>query len=340
MFLSIFLNNCKAENVERFFDNLANTASDLTSFEVLLRIDDQDYQLLKIIKDYQEKAAFNIKYITLPNYLYKSNTNDLNDLLKIAHKDSYFYWLLSDQVTIKTQHWDTLLKKLIRFYNDDVFRVKVSDFQLKNYMDIEDCLLFPEPYPILTRRWIEITEGWGNTQFVSSWHQCIDYYLGLSKNNTDIYGIWRSLPLVDVQLENASTLCNRKVKRQLENSKVQDHLSKLAAKLNAHISAISKEANEYVMHDDRSHKVISVLDINNSYRYKFCSYRLSKIQFQFYLGYKKLTAKHIFPNIWPIFKLASICIDLLILTARTAFIKCWPFYKKNTYLIYNGENLK
>src|SRR5436190_17555344 len=198
MFLSIFAATCRPKNIGPFLDNLTATCSDPSSFEVLFKLDEGADDLIEIIETYKKTSVLNIRYLATPKLGgYYTLEVGYNELLKIVHPDTYFCWLLTDEIRFETKGWDDTLKKYIKFYPDDIFRVKLSIFQLKNYIDFFECLPCPDNYAVTTRKWLEISGGWGNFWGPDSWHQCVDYYLALAKNEFNPFGIWRSIPIYD-----------------------------------------------------------------------------------------------------------------------------------------------
>ena len=172
MFLSIFLATCRPHNIIKFLDNLVETASDPRSFEVLIKIDEGDQTLTEVLENYKKSTSLTIKYLATPKLDgYYSLQVGYNKLLKITHPDSYFCWLLTDEIRLRTTGWDAILKNYIRFYPDDIFRLKLSIFQLKNYLDFYECLPCPDNYAVTTRKWLELTGGWGEFWGPDSWHQ-------------------------------------------------------------------------------------------------------------------------------------------------------------------------
>ena len=55
MFLSIFAATCRPHNIIGFLDNLAQTADDLSSFEVLLKLDEGANELITLIENYKKE---------------------------------------------------------------------------------------------------------------------------------------------------------------------------------------------------------------------------------------------------------------------------------------------
>lgn len=312
MFLSIFAATCRPHNIIGFLDNLATTADDLTSFEVLLKLDEGADELIALIENYQKTAKFSIKYLATPVLEgYYTLEVGYNELLKIAHPDTYFCWLLTDEIRFEKKGWDTTLKKYIGFYPDDIFRIKLSIFQLKNYNDFFECLPAPDNYAVTTRKWLEIAGGWGNFWGPDSWHQCVDFFLGLCKNRDNPYGTWRSFPIYDIvvhgqeagqgitdpkkEQERAIRIHNGWKKHS--SHAAQENFYKLALRLNAHIIAKANNLDRYIIEENIQKKTISLLGVDQKI-YDNARYRLPRVSLKLTVGLKKLDRPIHFPGIY------------------------------------------
>ena len=311
-FLSIFAATCRPHNITGFLDNLKETADDTSSFEVLLKFDDGATELTRIIEHYKKTSPLNIKYLeteTLDGYY--SLDDGYNKLLKIADPETYFCWLLTDEIRLKTKGWDTILKKQVGFFPDDIFRIKLSIFQLKNYNDFFECLPCPDNYAVTTRKWLEITGGWGNFWGPDSWHQCVDYYLGLCKNKENPYGVWRSYPLFDIKIggqeagqgiEDPEKIRERAKKiwqgwKKHSSHAAQENFNRLAQHLNSHIVACANNLNRYLIQDNLADKTVSLYDLDKKQCYHSECYKIKKLKFSASVGYKKIKLVHIFSSL-------------------------------------------
>jgi len=200
-FLSLFLATCRPEQIKGFLENLQETCHDPKQFEVMIKIDEGDDETKKAIDQCMNALSLNIRYLQLPKLDgYYSLNEGYNTLFKIINPNAYFAWNLTDEVRFETKNWDNIIKKYIGYFDDDIFRIKISEFKFKNYYDLRECLTSPENYAITTKRWLELTGGWGEFWGPDGWHQCIDYFLGMTRNKYLPYGIYRSLPIDDIVL--------------------------------------------------------------------------------------------------------------------------------------------
>ena len=310
MFLSIFAATCRPNNIVGFLDNLAETANDPGSFEVLIKLDEGADELIQLIENYQKTASFSIKYLALPKLDgYYSLDVGYNELLKIAHKDAYFCWLLTDEIRLKTKGWDAILKKYISFYPDDVFRIKLSIFQSKNYIDFAECLPCPDNYAVTTRKWLEITGGWGHFWGPDSWHQCIDYYLGLCKNPAYPFGTWRSFPIFDINVSGQEagllipdrrSLMERKKNiwlgwRKHSTHQAQENYFKLAQRLALHTYAHYLNLKTYVLCENLINKTVLLYSEDHKKIYYCLKYKLPTFKLNYLIGYKTFNPLQLVP---------------------------------------------
>lgn len=313
MFLSIFAATCRPDNIVGFLDNLAETASDLTSFEVLLKIDEGADDMVRVLDNYKKTAKFSIKYIASAKLDgYYTLEVGYSELLKIAHPDTYFCWLLTDEIRLQTKGWDSVLKEYIGFYPDDIFRLKLSIFQLKNYYDFFECLPCPDNYAVTTRKWLEITEGWGHFWGPDSWHQCVDYYLGLCTNQYEPHGIWRSVPVLTIKvagqeagqgITDTHRMRERAVKiwhgwQKHSTHAAQENFHRLAQRLNAHIYAHAMDIPQYIIRENHHKKNISLYGVDEKKPYKTSCYKVPRLRVKCFVGNKKANFWHVFPMLY------------------------------------------
>jgi hypothetical protein len=373
MFLSIFAATCRPYNIIGFLDNLAQTADDPGSFEVLLKLDEGATDLITLIEDYKKTAQFSIKYLETPILDgYYSLDVGYNELLKIADKNTYFCWLLTDEIRFEKKGWDTILKKYIGFYPDNIFRIKLSIFQLKNYNDFFECLPAPDNYAVTTRQWLEMTGGWGHFWGPDSWHQCIDYFLGLCKNKDNPYGTWRSFPIFDIAIkgqEAGQGITDPLKEKQRaarihagwnkhSTHKAQEHFYRLALRLNAHIIAVANNLDRYILEENIHKKTTTLFDLEKN-SYARSSYKLPSLKIKFLIGVKKFTLMLAsFPHLYRIAKKINEGYETLISfygslkrSVRLATIRFAKFIfsilrikikkslKKEILYFYDGKNL-
>jgi hypothetical protein len=162
-FISIFVATINPDRISKLIENLEQTADDWTNFEVLIKLDDGDTVTGAALDALKTKSRVNFRYMFGPKLDgYYSLQVGYNALRTLMSPDSYFCWLFNDEIRILTQGWDTKLKKYIKLYDDDVFRLKTSALKMHSHYDMSECLPCPDNYAVTTRKWLELTEGWGD----------------------------------------------------------------------------------------------------------------------------------------------------------------------------------
>lgn len=278
-FLSIIMASYRPEKLRLFFDNLITTADDPASFEVLIKLDTEDQVTQELVSHYQKQAPFIIKYIVTPKYkgAYSMHT-DYNHLLGMTDSNSYFCVNLTDEIRFKTQGWDTILKSHIKLFPDDIFRLEISNNKARNYYELNDCLYTPDNYPVITKKWLYLTGGWGDYWGTDSWQGLLNFHLGRGTNYTDqAEEFFRSIPLFNLQIagdeagQDEAPAATEKRMRMIHSSfailKSRDSLEnflRLSQRLRAHIIANQKHLATYQVKEDFIRKKLTLISRNKT----------------------------------------------------------------------------
>ncbi len=175
--LSIHLQSNNPENFLGFIKSIETRVNNVDHIEVIVKIDDNDIPMNKLLEDLQKKSIIDIKYISTPllggfSDLWRS----MNDMLLVCEKDTYFVWNMNDEMRIPIDNWDELLKKYVGLFPDNLFRLRTSCFRNKNYSDEWECCFSPETSAITTKKWIDICGDWNPTLGPDSFNQLVAYY--------------------------------------------------------------------------------------------------------------------------------------------------------------------
>lgn len=120
--------------VNRFFQSVVDTTSDLDQVEVILAVDDDDPESQKITH-----ASLKVKTVIIPR---GSTMGNLNRACFDASSGRYVM-LINDDVILRTKNWDLAVAGAFARYEDDIGLIHVND------------LLFREKlctFPILSRK--------------------------------------------------------------------------------------------------------------------------------------------------------------------------------------------
>lgn len=268
---SIILASNKPENLTGLFDNLEQTCESPDSFEVLVKVDKEDLPSVEHIKEEKKKRPFEIRYIATPrdegyytlHHAYQQLFTDVSD------PDTYFLSVFTDEIRFQTKGWDQKLRNYIKFFPDDVFRLRISENKFRNYYALSECISSPENYSIATRQWYTLTEGMGDVFWgVDSWHQCIEYYLGQTQTKKNFQGINRGIPIYDIEVggmeagEGWSGEAQEERIRRIEEGwlacnayEAHQKMYRLATRLAVHIWAHEEDWPDYDAREDDEFKV-------------------------------------------------------------------------------------
>lgn len=186
----------------KFFKNIINKAHDPTNFEICIKLDDDDPVLdktIKVISHYS--STVNIKYIV------DSRGNGYTDLhfayqnlLRIRSLNSYFFWVLADDVVIESEKWDLIISSYISRFYDDLFTLHPT---MVHKMILPENPIFYlqklETFPIWTKRWIFKMQNFGLTWATDAWTSLVERQLYLDYNIdrridlTDSFKLYRTL---------------------------------------------------------------------------------------------------------------------------------------------------
>lgn len=146
------------------------TASDKTSFEVLLAFDDDDTESRDAVVSFCDQIGVAYKVITSERHGYKNLHMYYNALCEIASGETL--WLWNDDAFMKTESWDVVL----RAHSDNVH---VLDFKNNHY---------PFIFPLVPAKYIKTMGHFSLQAHNDTWIEVIfRFNLGLVKMVEDIY---------------------------------------------------------------------------------------------------------------------------------------------------------
>lgn len=141
-------------------------SSNQYNFEVLLRYDNDDQEsyneICQYIQDNQLESQ--VKASIGERYHYKGLHHYINELCEQA--SGYWLWLWNDDVIMETQDWDVILNK----YH--------GKFNLLNPNSNHGMIVFP----IVPKRWVDITGHFSLSRHNDTWVEHIAYELEIIKN--------------------------------------------------------------------------------------------------------------------------------------------------------------
>lgn len=150
--------------IKFFLDSFFQNTSDPKNVELLLGLahDDTSGRI----------ESFNIKNIVLDQRKRKFGVPDYSNQLALASVGKLVWWL-SDEVIIKTKNYDQLLAEYANKYADKIYKFSSNGIDGGGWA-----------YPLLTRKWIELTGKFTGHVSIDSWISTIGSYLPLERSIT------------------------------------------------------------------------------------------------------------------------------------------------------------
>lgn len=189
--LSVHLPSNRPPFFHRLVEGLAKNAADRSSFEVVVKIDEGDAAMAAEVETLRREFGVAITTVVSPPPRdYFDMSRFYNDIFAAASTAAYFCWHVNDEVIVESEQWDNLLRRYVGFFKDDLFRLKISpDKMFRNILDIHDVNLYAD-FPITTRRWLDLTDGWVQGHGPEPYQEGISFLLAQR-------GIHRNVPLPD-----------------------------------------------------------------------------------------------------------------------------------------------
>ena len=180
--ISILLACRKAENASsqlpRLLESLFATAHHPNQVEVLIKFDDDDKEVKSLIA-YVEGFDPNLRVfykLTPRGAGYFGLHHAYNDLLNDVSTNSELIWVVSDDCEFVAPGWDAMLLSNLDRFEDRIF-VLHHIINHHQGMSTEDVFQTPDPYPIWSRKWVEVCGGFGPCTFTDAWTGFIEHLM-------------------------------------------------------------------------------------------------------------------------------------------------------------------
>jgi len=288
--LSIHMQSNRPGNFVRFLDRLEGTAHDPSSIEVVVKIDDTDAAMNRLLPEEVARRRLRLKYIStpLPEGFY-GLWRSMDDLFRAADLSAYFILNLNDEMSFATPRWDLVLRRYVGLFPDHIFRLRTSVHRARNYYDFWEAGFANDTSAIITRRWLEIGGGWCPCNGPDTFQECVAFYLGYHRRFSD-RAEHRDIPIHDIEvrghgaLQELSELEKReRISRGIKpwyilmSHAMQQEASRRSQRLQASIWAYSRGVKEFDLVDNRRVKGIDVVDRATKRALARFDYRLSRL---------------------------------------------------------------
>lgn len=160
-FISVVTASKYPQKVEGLLDSLEQTAEDHSSFEFLIKVDDDDRSMIEFISTEARKRPFEIRTLISPKLTgYHSIYLAIDELIKLAAKETHFIWVPNDETRLATRNWDSIVRKHIGLFDDDIYYLRISKNKNKIFR-LVDTLHKAEHFGIFTKKWWTLAGGVG-----------------------------------------------------------------------------------------------------------------------------------------------------------------------------------
>lgn len=269
--VSIVLASKHKQNLSGLFANLEDTAKDMDSFEVLVKVDDDNLGIITYLEAEQKRRPFSITYAATPRLNgYWSLWLAYNELWKMSSSETYFVVGINDETRFATRHWDDILRGYVGYFPDDVFHLRISQRRHLELKSLVECIPYGESYGFFTKKWLSLTEGLAvGEAAVDTGQECVNYFLRTQG------GYFRGVAVDTIKVENEEIavsashgLSEREFSKKLQGifslyAKLLtrdriENFYRLAQKLTAYIWASESSLSHFRIEDDRDNKEILV----------------------------------------------------------------------------------
>jgi len=155
-------------------ESLLDTSNDINNFEILLAMDNDDIETVRDTEEYI-KYKNNIRLFLCDRHHYLNLNNYYNDLSEKSIGNSLFLW--NDDAIMGSSGWDDIIIKEHEKFC--VISPKVSN--MEHYWNTHGVL-----FPIIPRKWFDLTGRLSYIQAVDSWIDILSKRLGLLHNVGEI----------------------------------------------------------------------------------------------------------------------------------------------------------
>jgi hypothetical protein len=286
--LSIHLTSNRPGNFVDFLNRLEQSTSDMSSVEVVVKIDDADAEMNRLLEKEAATRPFRITYLSTPlSGGFFGLWRSYDELLNASDPNAYFVIGLNDEMSFRTQGWNNVLRKYVGLFPDHIFRLRSSLHRYRNYYDFWEPGFANDTSAFMTRRWLTLGGGWCPCNGPDTFQECVAYYFGwLDRfNNSRTY---RDIPITDIDLEGHGAslgLSGKALHRRIGGSlvshftlmshRMQEEAARRARKLHAHIWIHEQAADRYEVRDNRARRRLEIVDRHTGAVCRTFGYRLN-----------------------------------------------------------------
>ncbi len=299
--LSIHFTSNRPHNFTRFLDRLEAVTDDMSSVEIVLKIDHDDVEMNELLPQEVARRPFRIVYMStaLTGGFYEL-WRCYDDLLKLSDPNAYFLLPLNDEMYFLTQGWDTVLRKYVGLFPDHIFRLRTSPHRFRTYFDFWEPGWSNDTSSFITKRWIDLSGGWCPCNGPDTFQQCVAFYFGWLYR-FDFARPYREIPIPDIDFGGSGEaigMSGDALRRRhrgalkpwfiLMSHSMQEEAARRAQKLHAYIWAEGIGLPHLFIRENRQRRCFEVVDgISNVVLHRR-GYKLSWLRISFTNAIRKI----------------------------------------------------
>jgi len=269
--LSIITASIHQDKLSGLFANLETTARDMDSFEVLIKLDNENPEMAAYLETEKKQRPFSIRYIVTPRLKgYWDLYLAYNELWEMSSPETYFVTAINDETRFATQHWDDVLRRYVGYFSDDVFHLRTSKRKHLEFRSLVECIPHGESYGFFTKKWLSLTEGIAvGEAAVDTGQECVNYFLRTKCG----YSRGVAVDAIEIANEEAAVSASHGLSGKEWHKKLRgiyglyaklltrdkiENFYRLARKLNAYIWASENNLPQFEIEDGKADKKILV----------------------------------------------------------------------------------
>ncbi|MBN8828235.1 MAG: hypothetical protein J0H68_05965 [Sphingobacteriia bacterium] len=305
--ISIIVPTRRPAELKNLLETLKNNTADCKNIELIIKIDEDQASLYQDIMKQIDNYPFKTQWVSSPR-LYGYYTMWINNqlTLKYVSPNAYFVLLMTDEAKFK-KDWDSVVRKYYKYFDDDIFRLKVSHARYLNYYNVGQLNYLPDSFCFITKKWLDLTNGYGDCWGSDVFLQSISYHLG--RGIGSFYSpyikapISRDIPvneniLDDLEIFGDATesrfnsLCKSSIMYDEWSRNVSHKTQTLhcyyARLTYLHIKAHEAKINSYKIYQDEKSKTLVLYDVDNDKVITKVNYKIPKLYFTIHRIYFSL----------------------------------------------------
>ena len=176
--ISLIISTKNVKNLKAIIGNIEHTSQDSKLIELIIKIDGDDYEIINYLESLKDKTKLLIKYLSEDNLSsYKDTTNQFSHYLKIVNKRTDFIAMISDEIRFESNDWISVICNYKNYYDDNIFRIKLSKNKFFNYTDEWECGLATNGVTFYSRNWILLQDTLNLFSGSEIFQSLVSYYM-------------------------------------------------------------------------------------------------------------------------------------------------------------------